>query len=276
MPGNSNYPAVLDTDTQLYRVSGSDPLIPAHHNNMVDAIESLEAAMGTIDDGSGSGLTPGFTGGLAHFVGMPSTQFPNRKYPWFPVDTRSIYGNDDASLAQWTLGSGVIADWTTCPGILRLDYVQGANQLLASCTLPAEPLMWAAFRIHGDGATDQGIGLGFSIAGDGTDLDGWASYLQTAGPLTGRKIENNVRAGSGNTLTSTMFSSQIFMRWNGTNHDLFGPYYGMPFRVPAWTWASRGTPTKFCITTLAAGPTQCTLWIEYLAFGWADPVQFFS
>lgn len=54
----SVYPGALDDDTNLYRVITTDAIVPAHHNNLNDAIQAIEAAIGLIGSG---GWTAGHT-----------------------------------------------------------------------------------------------------------------------------------------------------------------------------------------------------------------------
>jgi hypothetical protein len=62
MTGASTYPDDLDSDINLRRVAVGDPAFPADHNNLVDAVESVEAMLGVVPTGWPS------TDGVRHSV----------------------------------------------------------------------------------------------------------------------------------------------------------------------------------------------------------------
>jgi len=276
MAGASTFPRVIDTDDVLYRVDSDSLLIPSMHNNHVDALQTLEIVVGVSDDGSGSGITPALNSSLSDVLHWPGPASPNTHRPFASQDARSIYGNDNSTLAQWTLGAGIAASWVNPVGMLRLTLPASANTLIASVDLPAESLMWFMMNLFVDVLTEPGIAAGFSIAGTGADMDGVGFPSQTGGTPLGRKVENGTRATSGTNLVMTPPQGCIAGRWNGSTHDLYHSYSGVFPPTPVYTWSSRGTPTKFCLYTTHAPSFATYLWIRYLIFGWANPATYLA
>lgn len=276
MAGSSTFPRVIDTDDVLYRVDADSLLIPAMHNNHVDALQSLELSLGVADDGTGSGITPAVNTGALHYGQFPSVAMPNPRYPFASIDARSIYGNDDGSLASWTLGAGVSAAWDKPAGWLRLSVPNTANFLVASVTLPAEALMWAVLRARIDNLAEPGIAFGFSINGTGSDLDGPGCYSNGSGGIVARKVENGTRATGGTVLTQYTPQHAVYFRWDGSTVSCWSSEDGQCFFTPTYAITSRGTPTKFCVYTTHAPTAASFVWLSMLAFGWANPATFFA
>jgi hypothetical protein len=126
----SNFPVGLDTDANLGRVLAADALVPAHHNNLVDALEAVEGAMGVRP-----AVWPTIAGSAASVYGLLAQRFG---YGWpylaalqmnstalsipagATVDAVWASTKYDPSLMRWT--SDTVMGFTTPKtGLYRMD-----------------------------------------------------------------------------------------------------------------------------------------------------------
>jgi hypothetical protein len=118
MSGASNYPGALDLDAQLRRVSISDAIFPSDHNNIVDAVESIEAFVGAKPGGWGgtdtvvskiSGIGTGTTVLISQFRATSQQNYgtTNRDAILFQsAVTDGIACNDSSGHSKFALPSG--------------------------------------------------------------------------------------------------------------------------------------------------------------------------
>lgn len=274
MAGESTYPAVIDTDDILYRVDTDDTLVPAMLNNKTDAIETLELVVGAVDDGTGNGGASALTTGLAHYVGMPSTAGPNPRYPWSPAATNAWYAAQGAPPAGWTVAGGLSIDYTKPNGLARVTIPNSANTTLLSVPLPGSAPFEVIIRLIGNrvvAASQSSYALGFSVAGDGSDLYGvYGRYIYPGGISfygCANAVADNTKFGA------AAYGSLITVRLRADGTDLKAWYdgHGGPWGACFDSYAYAVTPTAFCIRTLTTFALAQYLWIDYVALGNAAP-----
>lgn len=118
MTNTSNYPLSLDTDVTLSRVTSDSALTPPVTNNLTNAIETIEPAVGTFPDGAELGGKT-WASPLAHQAGVLSTASPNPLYPYQPVPSTALYAQQVAIPSGWSLFN-CTASWSLFPGLLAL------------------------------------------------------------------------------------------------------------------------------------------------------------
>jgi len=114
----SNYPLSLDTDVTLSRVTSDSALTPPVTNNLTNAIETMQPALGTFPDGAELGAKT-WASPLAHQAGVLSTASPNPLYPYQPVPSTALYAQQAAVPSGWSLFN-CEASWSLFPGLLAL------------------------------------------------------------------------------------------------------------------------------------------------------------
>jgi len=118
MTNTSNYPLSLDTDVTLSRVTADSALTPPVTNNLTNAIETIEPAVGTFPDGAELGGKT-WASPLAHQAGVLSTGSPNPLYPYQPVPSTALYAQQAEVPSAWSLFN-CTASWSVYPGLLAL------------------------------------------------------------------------------------------------------------------------------------------------------------
>ena len=268
--GNSIFPKALDLDSNLYRVGGIDALIPDHHNNHTDAIETIEATIGVTADGSENGGTQSLLTGLAHFVNFPATSIYNPRYPVLPVPANAWYGSARLKPAAWTLGVGVSAVYTQPPGVLRLQVPLGSSFLLASCPLGYSDTNLAIFRIRMPIQLAAGTVMlfGLSVNGLGTDIDGIVIRQSAAGAQAIRTVIN----GSAQTQDYNCYSPWLNCKLyaDGANIYISLSADGVLWSLPVYTAARAVSHTKFCIFTGTAYGVLDHFHVDFITFGHGD------
>lgn|SRR5512146_443057 len=270
MAGNSTFPAVLDTDSNLYRVTPGDPQTVSQHNNHTDALESVETVIGVVDDGSGSGA-PTYNTGLAHVIPLFTTSQPNPLYHWSPDHALTFRGGDGALPAGWTLGAGVTASWVNPRGWLRLTVPAAGPQWLLTCDLGGTVPWWFFISLCGSTLDDPRLNVGFSIIGDGTDLDGAGFYNVLTRGCFARQVIAGTRQTGGSVVGLSGERTQACWIHDGTDQTVRDSGNGVIWGSPTYAPPDRGNPTKFGFYSYQAPANQYYLWISQIQAGEATP-----
>lgn len=274
MPSNSTYPKVLDTDTNLYRVSSNTALIPDHHNNHTDALEMLEATVGDTGDGSEGGGGVDFQTGLAHWTGLASVATPNPWHPWLPHDARSWYPVSRSKPASWTVDASVGVSYVNPIGRLRLLVPTTNNLQVAYTTLPASS-PWNVICKFAPGmysAAHVALALGFSVSGAFSDLDGVRLTYYNGISISMQRYANGALVSS-DTYALSGRNAFMWFKLDGALLKLYSSQDGVTWGVPILSTARAVTPTKWGVWTWEAPAAQTPLYIDFIAFGASDPAS---
>lgn len=276
MPTASVYPLLIDSDTQLLRRTLVDAIVPADHNNLVDAIEAIEATVGPVEDGSASLGARTFALGLADYVGFPSVASNNPRYPWLPIPAEAWYAAAGALPATWTLGAGVTASYSSHPGYVALTPNTTPGAVIASVPLAGSAPFNVAFRFRHSALWTNGtyLQMGFASSSTGTGMDGISVYNASQQYATGHPITNEVINGA--IYTSHFFMSGLtWLKHTGTAVKIMESVDGLTIGPAHSDAAHTMTPTHFVIRNGATAPAGVRLYLSFVTFGatdiaWAD------
>jgi hypothetical protein len=160
----SVYPVRLDTDVTLSRVTADSALTPPVTNNLTNAIETMQPAIGTFPDGSEL-FNQTWASPLAHQAGVLSTASPNPLYPYLPVPSTALYAQQADLPSGWSLVN-CAASWSLFPGLLALTALaEGPFGVLGP--LAEAPPEYVVARVLSP--VTNGLGevlLGYMVGGD--------------------------------------------------------------------------------------------------------------
>lgn len=271
--GASDFPRVIDTDTQLIRVTSADPLTIEDHNNLVDALEAIEATLGTSGDGSEpAGGIRAFRGSVADYAGFLSTGQLNPRAPFLPyISVNEWHARVAVTPAGWTLGAGMAVAYTHPVGLARLTLPSNAALLMASCPVVGSDPMYVVLRVTMARPNADHIAFGWSANGLGTDIDGLCINAVNLNYLVVGGVLNNVLQAGDQSLTINGALKYLALRYvsgqfaYAASQDgvLWSPWFGNHARTGAYT--------RFCIYLRAAMTTLGPLWLDFVSFGTALP-----
>ena len=271
----SNFPHALDTDTELLRRTGSDAIVPADHNNLVDALEQVEATIGSVGDGTEQGGQQTFLAGLADYAGFLSTAQINNRHPFAPfVSASEFYGRAGATPVAWTVNPLVNVSYVNPRGLARFTPTQNVAQLIASAPVVGTDPQYVVgrFGLMGHGGNPK-LAMGWSVNGLGTDIDG---------------VHAKIAFEAGNLVVGVLGGTEIGTTWYLSNSSIYtwiilellsGQVRGA-FSVDGLLWApwysigaATGTYTKFCIYQEAAAAISLQFWVDLISFGTSLPAE---
>lgn len=175
MAGASNYPRGVDTDVQLLRRIASGVIVPADHNNLVDALEAIEPTVGICDDGTAYGGVA-FNRGLTDHVGLMTTKGPNGRYPWVPPLAGSWYGTDNLTPPGWTMDAGLAFSYGPPVGPVHITWPHDTNVRMLVAPLVSAARYDVVVRLKQMRCNDAGyMRIGFAPTPTDTYLSGLES-----------------------------------------------------------------------------------------------------
>jgi len=269
----SNYPHALDTDTELLRRTGSDAIVPADHNNLVDAIEQLEATVGTVGDGTEQGGAQTFLGALADYAGFLSTAQINVRHPWAPfVSASEFYGRTGATPIAWTINPLVVVSYVNPRGLARFSPSLNVGQLLASAPVIGTDPMYVMVRLAILGTNlNPKLAFGWSVNGLGTDIDGFHVIgAGTTGPL-GYGLLGGVEASHDWYFQGPEGYATVVLRMISGNVSILATPDGLLWGDWFPLGTKTGTYTTFCIYQEGAATYLYKWWLDLISFGTSLP-----
>lgn len=266
MAGASQYPKLIDTDTQLLRRAVTDVIVPVDHNNLVDAIQSVEQTLGGVDDGTTGGGAQAFTTGAAHVAGLVSTAMPNPRFPFLPLSSISLYGTKGSLPVGWVLDSGSALNWTQAVGLVKVTPKSSANYAVLKvpipATLPQDVVIHGWFNEFGQPSQ---LGFVFDTVADPI-MDG-VELFTLANPGQTQFLPILDGSPQSNTIGPTSYHGDyIYFHADGTHLDIYlgdGSVWG----PRCWRLASTAPYTQFAIIEAAISGGVHPFWIDFIAFG---------
>lgn len=270
----SIYPALLDTDVQLLRRTPSDTVVPADHNNLVDAIQAIEATIGIVDDGTIGGGDQSFNLGIGDYVAFPGTQSVNPRFPYLPVPDNAWYARAKSTPAAWTLGTGVTASYSNAPGFLELSYTGAAPKLAASCDVAGSAPWDLVFGMRASGPSSGPAtvwAVGFSANGTGTDMDGVRMFGNGASGSTVRAVKGGADATPANYIGLGSLAGLCWIHIDATDLKFYSTMDGIIWHQNGSTTARTGQPTKIVVYVLTNASPYAKLYVPFIVQGNANP-----
>lgn len=267
MAGASQFPLLIDTDVELLRRTAADAVVPADHNNLVDAIQSLELMVGTTEDGTRLNGQTTFKTALSHYVNMPSTGIPNPRFPIVPVQSQSWYASNKADNVLWTKAGGLVTDYTSAPGFVYMSAPNGTAVAYATVDIPVEwTNICAAIRFRTFvPVVTSAWWFGFVTDADPTGATGaqvthTTALFSTLAPLQGGIASTAYFTSP--SLTNHLFLSyiagEVFVSWSPDGVARSGPLGSI---------LGTDRPTKLFIGRKTASTTPWKALIDYISIG---------
>lgn len=261
----STFPDSLDNDAGLIRVIGTDPLIPAQHNNHTDALEAIEMAIGVMDSTLGGTLPSAFPAPLAHRLGIGTIQGANPRYPWGTPDANSYYGVYSALPAGWVLDGLATLDPIPDPQYARLGVAASVG--VAALTMPVAPAgAWALIARLASAFTEPGqaVEIGYSSTA-GTDVTG---IRIDAGGSVQHLVDGGGGIDSFALYQLGFASSPVYYQvaYDGANYDV-----GVSDDGRRWHWIvkslAHAAPNNLVVNVIAATVNPFWVGVDFIAQG---------
>jgi hypothetical protein len=193
--------------------------------------------------------------------------------PWTPHSASAWYASDGATPVAWTLDAGLAVSYAAAEGYAKLTWPLDTTVRKAVAALTGAAPFHLVARVRPFNGQNQFYTyLGFSAAGDVTDLDGL--LLSPNGGIqqveSGTPASSNIDNNWGYVGTPWMYVWMSLIAGTLAGYvSVDGVAYDQAFAV-----ASALTPTKMVLAVqagaAAAGPASA-LWLDYIALGNTAP-----
>jgi hypothetical protein len=266
----SNFPHAIDLDAQLLRRTATDAIVPADHNNLVDAIQQLEAVLGTAADGTQPSGSPAFVTGLLDLLGFPGTAMGNPRYPFIPLPAGAWYARPGITPASWTLGAGTSVAYDRPRGLARLSWATASPYLVASSPVVGSAPWSIVFqsRLSGPAAGAlRRVAIGFSLTGLGADLDGVVLIAGGPGQMSYVQIAGGVYDDQDPPAVVPVPAGRVWLYHDGANVLCSASADGAVWHPLGSGAVATGVPTAVVLYAVADGDGPDDYILDYIVQG---------
>jgi len=273
MPVATIYPKLLDTDTELLRMTVASTLSPEDHNNLVDAIQAVEGTIGIVADGTEGGGAKSLNTGLATWSGYKTTAVGNLRFPYLPLPANAWYASARVTPVTWTIAGGAVLSYAAVPGLVKITTGTAGPQLLCSANLIGSAPWDIVVGAHMGGmvgAAPVPVTVGFSVSGLGADCDGGQFYWAYQGYALVKAMQNGAVASPVVAMNTGLPQGKYWLHHTGAALSLYASM-GEDWVIAGASWAATGTPTKLVIYANAAASPWGPFYLDFITQGNVNP-----